>query len=279
MPLHCSNCNLHLRIGLGCGICKDFKVCTRCYGNIGHQHDMKQVVLLLSTDLFPNDQHTKGCGSQVPVHCYIRNLLQTYRMFGNNPRGICQLVSDHFSGTDLTCNCIFCKKMFLVYKFHCVKCQDPLCRLENCRIINDQIFKHRFTSTNDDVLQKLMKIRVIMKRAQNPPAAKETNTSTSRNSALLRKFTIQRCIRTLVHASKCVEADCMPASCQKMKRILNHIKVCKRKVSGGCIICKQLCTLCCYHARTCTESKCSVLLCSQIKRKIRDAKIKKRCPA
>lgn len=64
-------------------------------------------------------------------------------------------------------------------------------------------------------------------------------------------FSFQRCIQSLVHACQCRDANCRLPSCQKMKRVVQHTKVCKRKTNGGCPICKQLIALCCYHAKVC----------------------------
>lgn len=69
-----------------------------------------------------------------------------------------------------------------------------------------------------------------------------------------RKLSIQRCIHSLVHACQCRDANCRLPSCQKMKRVTQHTKVCKRKTNGGCPICKQLIALCCYHAKHCPVS-------------------------
>lgn len=66
-----------------------------------------------------------------------------------------------------------------------------------------------------------------------------------------RKLSIQRCIQSLVHACQCRDANCRLPSCQKMKRVVQHTKMCKRKTNGGCPICKQLIALCCYHAKHC----------------------------
>lgn len=66
-----------------------------------------------------------------------------------------------------------------------------------------------------------------------------------------RKLSIQRCIQSLVHACQCRDANCRLPSCQKMKRVVQHTKICKRKANGDCPICKQLIALCCYHAKYC----------------------------
>ncbi|XP_044749866.1 CREB-binding protein isoform X2 [Coccinella septempunctata] len=91
-----------------------------------------------------------------------------------------------------------------------------------------------------------------------------------------RKLSIQRCIHSLVHACQCRDANCRLTSCLKMKRVVTHTKMCKRKTNGGCPICKQLIALCCYHAKHCTETKCPVPFCSNIKHKLKQQQLQQR---
>ncbi|XP_076841370.1 uncharacterized protein LOC143485715 isoform X2 [Brachyhypopomus gauderio] len=83
-----------------------------------------------------------------------------------------------------------------------------------------------------------------------------------------RHLSIQRCIQSLVHACQCRNANCSQPSCQKMKRVVQHTKRCRRKTNGGCSVCKQLIALCCYHAKHCQENKCPVPFCLNIKHKL-----------
>lgn len=89
-------------------------------------------------------------------------------------------------------------------------------------------------------------------------------------------FFLQRCIHSLVHACQCRDANCRLPSCAKMKRVVTHTKVCKRKTNGGCPICKQLIALCCYHAKHCQETKCPVPFCSNIKHKLKQQQLQQR---
>ncbi|KAG5832535.1 hypothetical protein ANANG_G00292180 [Anguilla anguilla] len=91
-----------------------------------------------------------------------------------------------------------------------------------------------------------------------------------------RHLSIQRCIQSLVHACQCRNASCSLASCQKVKRVVQHTKGCKRKTNGGCPICKQLIALCCYHAKHCQENKCPVPFCLNIKHKLRQQQLQHR---
>lgn len=91
-----------------------------------------------------------------------------------------------------------------------------------------------------------------------------------------RRLSIQRCIQSLVHACQCRNANCALPSCQKMKRVVQHTKGCKRKTNGGCPVCKQLIALCCYHAKHCQENKCPVPFCLNIKHKLRQQQLQHR---
>jgi hypothetical protein len=91
-----------------------------------------------------------------------------------------------------------------------------------------------------------------------------------------RKQSIQRCIQSLVHACQCRDVDCRLPSCQKMKRVVSHTKLCKRKTNGGCPICKQLIALCCYHAKHCQEAKCLVPFCPNIRHKLKKQQLQQR---
>ncbi|XP_076841342.1 uncharacterized protein LOC143485693 isoform X2 [Brachyhypopomus gauderio] len=91
-----------------------------------------------------------------------------------------------------------------------------------------------------------------------------------------RRLSIQRCIQSLVHACQCHDANCSLPSCQKMKRVVQHTKRCRRKTKGGCPVCKQLIALCCYHAKHCQENKCPVPFCLNIKHKLRQRQLQHR---
>lgn len=100
-----------------------------------------------------------------------------------------------------------------------------------------------------------------------------------------RRLSIQRCIQSLVHACQCRDANCRLPSCQKMKRVVQHAKSCKRRQGGplvsgggnqGCPICKQLIALCCYHAKHCDEQKCLVPYCPNIKYRLRQQQLQQK---
>merc|ERR1719369_1023029 len=60
----------------------------------------------------------------------------------------------------------------------------------------------------------------------------------------LRKKNIETCIENLEHSCSCKETDCPLSTCEKMRRVVNHYRVCKQKEVGSCDVCKQLLALC-----------------------------------
>lgn len=83
-----------------------------------------------------------------------------------------------------------------------------------------------------------------------------------------REQSIERSIQSLVHASRCQEQHCHQPHCMKMKRVIAHVKKCRKRHNDGCRVCKQLLALCCKHAKDCNEVECSVAFCPNFKQKI-----------
>ncbi|XP_053131902.1 CREB-binding protein isoform X2 [Hemicordylus capensis] len=170
---------------------------------------------------------------------------------------LCMLVELHTQGQDrfvYTCN--ECKH-HVETRWHCTVCEDyDLCI--NC--YNAKSHEHKMVKwglgLDDD------------SHSQGEQQSKSPQES--------RRLSIQRCIQSLVHACQCRNANCSLPSCQKMKRVVQHTKGCKRKTNGGCPVCKQLIALCCYHAKHCQENKCPVPFCLNIKHKLRQQQIQHR---
>uniref|UniRef100_A0A8C5CDG8 histone acetyltransferase n=1 Tax=Gadus morhua TaxID=8049 RepID=A0A8C5CDG8_GADMO len=170
---------------------------------------------------------------------------------------MCMLVELHNQGQDrfvYTCN--ECKH-HVETRWHCTVCEDfDLCI--NCYAAKGH--EHKMVKwglgLDDD------------SNSQGGEASKSPQES--------RRLSIQRCIQSLVHACQCRNANCSLPSCQKMKRVVQHTKVCKRKTNGGCPVCKQLIALCCYHAKHCQENKCPVPFCLNIKHKLRQQQLQHR---
>ncbi|KAA0712353.1 CREB-binding protein [Triplophysa tibetana] len=170
---------------------------------------------------------------------------------------MCMLVELHNQGQDrfvYTCN--ECKH-HVETRWHCTVCEDfDLCiSCYNTKRHEHQMVKWGLGLDDDS-------------NSQSGEASKSPQES--------RRLSIQRCIQSLVHACQCRNANCSLPSCQKMKRVVQHTKGCKRKTNGGCPVCKQLIALCCYHAKHCQENKCPVPFCLNIKHKLRQQQLQHR---
>uniref|UniRef100_H3D9B6 histone acetyltransferase n=1 Tax=Tetraodon nigroviridis TaxID=99883 RepID=H3D9B6_TETNG len=170
---------------------------------------------------------------------------------------MCMLVELHNQSQDrfvYTCN--ECKH-HVETRFHCTVCEDyDLC----ITCYNTKGHEH-----------KMEKLGLGLDDESSNQAA-----ATTQSPGDSRRLSIQRCIQSLVHACQCRNANCSLPSCQKMKRVVQHTKSCKRKTNGGCPICKQLIALCCYHAKHCQENKCPVPFCLNIKHKLRQQQLQHR---
>ena len=107
-------------------------------------------------------------------------------------------------------------------------------------------------------------------RLQGPVQGSEGSKPENKgNTSSSRQVSIQKCIQSLVHACQCTDANCQAFQCKKVKSIVAHTKSCKRKTSGGCLVCKQLIALSCIHAKSCMElNLCRVPFCLNIKQKM-----------
>lgn len=90
------------------------------------------------------------------------------------------------------------------------------------------------------------------------------NSKPSESSTNDRNESVKRCINSLVHSCQCRDANCHRKTCLKMKRVVQHTKLCKKRHQTNCPVCKQLIALCCYHAKHCNLNKCPVLFKSKI---------------
>ncbi|KAI6201456.1 Histone acetyltransferase [Aphelenchoides besseyi] len=94
----------------------------------------------------------------------------------------------------------------------------------------------------------------------------------SNESHNARNESVKKCIQSLVHACQCRDANCRRSTCMKMKRVVQHTKLCKRRQTTNCSVCKQLIALCCYHAKHCDLAQCHVPFCSNIRQKLQEQK-------
>ncbi|CAH8554544.1 unnamed protein product [Schistosoma rodhaini] len=91
-----------------------------------------------------------------------------------------------------------------------------------------------------------------------------------------RRISIEGCIRSLLHACQCRDANCRMQTCAQMKRVLCHTRNCTKKATNSCLLCQQLLSLLWHHARSCEESKCPVPFCSNIKYRVKQKLLQQR---
>ncbi|XP_077560859.1 CREB-binding protein-like [Haemaphysalis longicornis] len=108
---------------------------------------------------------------------------------------------------------------------------------------------------------------------EGSPFVVDLKQNDSEKSQLL---SFQRCIRRLLHAVQCQDANCTLQGCRNMKRQVQHYNSCKRKTNGVCPTCKHLIALCCYHAKQCQEGICPVPLCANIKHELQQLHVQHR---
>jgi hypothetical protein len=144
---------------------------------------------------------------------------------------------------DMNYTCNSCQS---TANWHCPNCDDfDLCN--KCH-------------TNNTHEHKLEKINTLIE------VDKSADSTNSRNES------IQRCIQSLVHACQCRDANCRRVTCHKMKKVVQHTKLCKKRQHTNCPVCKQLIALCCYHAKHCSQTNCAVPFCSNIRLKLQEQK-------
>lgn len=90
------------------------------------------------------------------------------------------------------------------------------------------------------------------------------------------KASFEPCIRALVHACQCKDANCRIITCMQMKRVLGHARHCPKRTNGTCQLCRQLLSICCFHAKSCVDDLCQVPLCPQLKDRFKQQQIQKR---
>jgi hypothetical protein len=83
-------------------------------------------------------------------------------------------------------------------------------------------------------------------------------------------------MQLLVHASKCINAECPSGNCKKMKSLLKHGKTCEKKSKGGCTVCRRIWALLQIHARGCRapQGTCTVPRCKELKEYLRQQRIR-----
>jgi E1A/CREB-binding protein len=82
-----------------------------------------------------------------------------------------------------------------------------------------------------------------------------------------RQKTLKAHTALLEHAGTCQGAPgCSLQNCQRMKKLLDHVRSCEIKPKTDCRICTRLLSLCAIHARACTvRGTCPVPFCDRIR--------------
>lgn len=199
---------------------------------------------------------------------------------------LCMLYELHNSSNDrfvYTCN--VCKNHLVESRYHCTVCEDyDLCK--NCYLSENHMHKMErlefgelgSAGSGDD--SGLGGSISGLSGSSGTGDGSGSAMSKALSPDELKKQSIQRCIQGLVHASNCRDANCRMQSCMKLKRIVGHSRVCKKRnvAQSSCAICRQLIALCCYHAKICedTQNKCNVPFCSNIKARLKQQQVQAR---
>jgi E1A/CREB-binding protein len=104
--------------------------------------------------------------------------------------------------------------------------------------------------------------------AVEPEAGKDRGGLTE-EERLQRQRNLMLHIQLIEHASRCNSKACSSTNCAKMKSYLQHARVCKVKVQGGCRVCKRIWTLLRIHAQKCKDNNCPIPQCTAIREKMR----------
>ncbi|KAH7662576.1 Protein CBP-1 a, partial [Aphelenchoides avenae] len=95
----------------------------------------------------------------------------------------------------------------------------------------------------------------------DPSQSADTNNS--------REESTKRCVESLVHACECRDANCRRPTCHKLKKVVKHVKLCKKRQQTTCPVCKQAIALSCYNAKQCNLTLCRVPFCSSVRHKLK----------
>jgi E1A/CREB-binding protein len=151
--------------------------------------------------------------------------------------------------------CVACSREILSGKrYHCASCPDyDLC--EQC--YNDP------NTNRGSCTHNLQAIAVENQSDSSNQGLTEAQRKQRQRNLMLH-------IQLIEHASRCTSPSCSSTNCAKMKNYLQHARVCKTKVQGGCRICKRIWTLLRIHAQKCKDAVCPIPQCMVIREKMRE---------
>jgi len=92
--------------------------------------------------------------------------------------------------------------------------------------------------------------------------------SDNKRSREERDKSIKAHLELLTHSVSCKSTDCSVNNCARMKKLVDHIKVCGPSVKKNCKICARLLSLLSMHAKLCTvRNNCPVPFCDRIRKR------------
>uniref|UniRef100_A0A8C1ZEF4 histone acetyltransferase n=1 Tax=Cyprinus carpio TaxID=7962 RepID=A0A8C1ZEF4_CYPCA len=311
----CNECKHHVETRFHCTVCEDYDLCITCYNTKGHEHKMEKLGLGLddeSNNQAPSSTQNPGDSRRLSIQRCIQSLVHACQCRNANcSLSSCQKmkrVIQHTKGCKRKTNggCPICKQLIALCCYHAKHCQENKCPVPFCLNIKQKLRQQQLQHRLQQAQMVRRRMASMQRTGQQLPGGNgglpsPGNSSTTGPSTPTPSTqpptpqtptqqcqtpvtqpgvggvpSIQRCIQSLVHACQCRNANCSLSSCQKMKRVIQHTKGCKRKTNGGCPICKQLIALCCYHAKHCQENKCPVPFCLNIKQKLRQQQLQHR---
>ncbi|KAG7373114.1 histone acetylation domain containing protein [Nitzschia inconspicua] len=151
--------------------------------------------------------------------------------------------------------CVACSREILSGKrYHCASCPDyDLC---------EQCYSDPKTNRGS-CTHKLQAIAVENQSDSSNQGLTEAQRKQRQRNLMLH-------IQLIEHASRCTSTSCSSTNCAKMKNYLQHARICKTKVQGGCRICKRIWTLLRIHAQKCKDAVCPIPQCMVIREKMRE---------
>ncbi|XP_062218154.1 probable histone acetyltransferase HAC-like 1 isoform X2 [Phragmites australis] len=102
----------------------------------------------------------------------------------------------------------------------------------------------------------------------NHPSAADRDAQ-NKEARQLRVQQLRKMLDLLVHASTCRSGSCQYPNCRKVKGLFRHGMQCKKRASGGCVLCKKMWYMLQLHARACKDSDCNVPRCRDLKEHLR----------
>lgn len=137
-------------------------------------------------------------------------------------------------------------------RFHCNICQDyDLC--DECyKPVTNGMWAYRGKRYTHDSSHTFSRIST-------------SDAAEAKKSQQERAKSLQGYLEVLNHAANC-PGNCQLKNCEKMKKLILHVKTCKITYQNGCKVCHRLLSLIIVHARSCAvRGKCPLPFCDKIR--------------